>query len=395
MIRHRRDLVASIVVAAVLTAAVAVPVKASPLSERAPEERVLEVHDRPSAGSIADLTVTPDGVDSDVDLLVDRIAGENRYHTAVLISQALYPDGTWPDGSPVDAVVVTNGMNFPDALAGGPYAAGIGPLLLVPPSGTVPQVVLDELDRLGPTYIDILGSTDAVGSGIESQLAGTGAQITRIAGRNRYDTAAQLARATFDRRFVPDPSATHQAIIASGEVFADALGASAISAVGGHVLLLGSRGGLSDETWAVLEEIRPVNVFLLGSGDRLPLDLERQVAARLPSGTWVGRIAGSDRFETAAMLSRQTIFDSWVVENTRMERSYAEFPVLADGFGFPDALASTPLAWAVSSPILLGRQTCLSLHTVDEVERLQPEALIVVGGTDRISDEALAPVVCR
>ena len=358
-----------------------------------PEERTLTVHEHPADEAVADLDpAVPQSAANDL-LPIERIAGENRYETAVLISQALYPDGTWPDGSPVELVVVTNGLNFPDALAGGPYAAGVGPLLLVPPSGQVPQVVLDELARLDPAYVDILGSTDAVSAGIEEQLTVTGAEITRIAGRNRYDTAARLAQATFERRFYADRSSA-QAIIASGEVFADALGASAISAVGGHVLLLGSKGGLTAETWAVLEELKPINVYLLGGADRLPSGLEQQIASRLPPGTWVGRIAGADRYETAARLSEST-FSTWLIENTRPVRSYAEYPILVDGLGFPDALASTPLAWALESPILLGQRACLSRHTIGEVERLQPEALVVVGGADRISDAALAPVPCR
>lgn len=387
-----RSRLGSVVAVVALALGLAAPSTASAPPQ--PVERALTVHERPAGELAADVDLVAGQSAATDDLPIERIAGASRYETAVLISHAMYPDGTWPDGSPVELVVVTNGLNFPDALAGGPYAAGVGPLLLVPPSGRVPQVVVDELARLDPAYIDILGSTDAVSAGIEEQLSATGAEVTRIAGRNRYDTAAQLAQATFERRFFADRSSA-QAIIASGEVFADALGASAISAVGGHVLLLGNRGGLTAETWAVLEELKPINVYLLGSADRLPLNLERQIAARLPSGTWVGRIAGADRFETAAMLSRQTIFDSWMVENTRPIRSYAEYPVLADGFGFPDALASTPLAWALESPILLGQNACLSSHTIGEVERLQPESLIVVGGADRISDEALSPVVCR
>ena len=54
---------------------------------------------------------------------VTRLAGADRYATAVQVSRASYGSA----GS--DAVYVATGMNFPDGLAGGPVAALLpGPL---------------------------------------------------------------------------------------------------------------------------------------------------------------------------------------------------------------------------------------------------------------------------
>lgn len=56
---------------------------------------------------------------------VDRIAGANRFGTAVAISEEFFDGGA-------DTVVLAYGLNFPDGLAGGPIAMAKGaPLLLV------------------------------------------------------------------------------------------------------------------------------------------------------------------------------------------------------------------------------------------------------------------------
>ncbi len=68
---------------------------------------------------------------------VTRLAGADRYETAVEISKALNPD----PGAGIDTAYIATGANFPDALGGGPLAASKhGPILLVPGT-SIPAVV--------------------------------------------------------------------------------------------------------------------------------------------------------------------------------------------------------------------------------------------------------------
>src|SRR5690606_16849951 len=88
-----------------------------------------------------------------------RVAGTDRYETAALLSAAA---PTFEPG----AVYVANGQTVIDAVVAS--AVATGPILLVPTGDTVPQVVLDEITRLAPTQIVIVGGTSAV---TESQVA--------------------------------------------------------------------------------------------------------------------------------------------------------------------------------------------------------------------------------
>ncbi len=121
---------------------------------------------------------------------VTRLAGADRYETAVEISKALNPD----PGAGIDTAYIATGANFPDALGGGPLAASKhGPILLVPGT-SIPAVVTAELTRLHPTNIVILGGTGVVSSGVETDL-GTYGAVTRLAGADRYETAVAISQA--------------------------------------------------------------------------------------------------------------------------------------------------------------------------------------------------------
>lgn len=82
-----------------------------------------------------------------------RLAGPDRVATAIEISRYGFPDGA-------DEVYLAGVDATPDALAAGALTGG--PLLLVPRCGSVPQLVLDEIARLGPDRVIALGGDRAV-----------------------------------------------------------------------------------------------------------------------------------------------------------------------------------------------------------------------------------------
>ena len=98
---------------------------------------------------------------------VVRLAGANRYDTAVAISSGSFISA--------DVVYVATGLNFPDALAAGPVAGlTAGPLLLVPGT-SVPASVQAELSRLDPDRVVVLGSAGVVSDSVIAQIrAATG-----------------------------------------------------------------------------------------------------------------------------------------------------------------------------------------------------------------------------
>jgi hypothetical protein len=119
--------------------------------------------------------------------------------TAVMLAR---PDraGAGASGPTTEVVYIATGENFPDALGAAATAAlGLGPVLLVE-QNSIPQPTLDELNRLQPRNIVIVGGIAVISDGVKVQLEGLGwmpLTVIRIAGANRYATAAKLSAATF------------------------------------------------------------------------------------------------------------------------------------------------------------------------------------------------------
>ena len=96
-----------------------------------------------------------------LDATTVRVGGPDRYATAVELSKHAFPDAL----GPVPIAYLATGANFPDALAAAAATRGAGPVLLVPGS-TIPQVVLDELRRLRPAELVVVGGGAIVSDGV-------------------------------------------------------------------------------------------------------------------------------------------------------------------------------------------------------------------------------------
>lgn len=83
-------------------------------------------------------------------------------------------------------------------------------------------------------------------------------------------------------------------------------------------------------------------------------------------------IAGSNRYYTAAMISKNTYSEAHTV-------------ILASGANYPDALAGGPLAYILNAPMLLTNPSSLSKGTQDEILRLGAEKVIILGSTGAVS----------
>lgn len=92
---------------------------------------------------------------------ITRLAGGSRYETAVEVSRFQFPNGA-------GRVTLANANVQVDALPGSQL--GGGPILYVPAEGEVPQVVLDEVARLNPREVIVLGGALAVTDDVAAQV---------------------------------------------------------------------------------------------------------------------------------------------------------------------------------------------------------------------------------
>ncbi len=297
-------------------------------------------------------------------ITVTRYQGADRYDTSAAIVDANYSPG-------VPVVYIASGLNFPDALAGGAAAANAGgPLLLVEPSA-IPPAVASELTRLSPASIVVLGGSPAVSdvvvTALQSYTTGT---VTRVAGADRYATAADLA-ASF-----PAGSPVY---VATGLSFPDALGATAAATLQHAAILLTDPNTLPSSTAAALAELTPESITIVGGGTAVSAGVAAALAAYSPTVT---RISGPDRYATAAQLAANA------------------FPTatgffLASGSGFADALTGGPVAGMLGQPLLLAAPTCLPANsTAVEAAAINPSTVTLLGGAASLGAGVAALTTC-
>jgi glucose/arabinose dehydrogenase len=285
---------------------------------------------------------------------VNRISGANRYATAAALSASAYPSGATD-------VMIATGADFPDALAGSATAGRLGmPVLLTLPT-QIPAQTTAELNRLKPQRIWVLGGTSVISEGVRAALvpyASTG-QATRVAGADRYATAAQISTTWY----APGVQA---AFVAVGTNFADALSGAPAAALRDSPLLLVRSTNIPAPTAAELDRLNPQRIYVLG-GTAVINGAVASALAAYTSGP-VTRLAGADRYATAEAIIRTF----W----TKSVRAY-----VASGANFPDALAGGAVAGRDGVPMLLSAKSFVPLHTGQQALRLSPRQLTMLGGT--------------
>ncbi|QUW19925.1 ExeM/NucH family extracellular endonuclease [Agrococcus sp. Marseille-Q4369] len=291
--------------------------------------------------------------------LVDY-AGDDRYETNALVSADTFEPGT--------DVVLASGEIFADALAAGPAAARAGESLLLTPGGRLLEVTAEELERLQPERVTVLGGPSSVSSAVVRSVLEIvpGATVERIAGADRYETAALVAERYFG-------TAEH-AFIASGQLFPDAVSASGTaSAIGDVPVLLTPQATASPYTVAALESLEVASATLLGA--RASVSDAALVGYRAAAP--VERFAGADRYATNAMLVERFIAGG-------DDQAIA----MATGFNFPDALSASMVAGALDAPVLLAARSCVTLDVAERIAELEPTTVVNVGGLPSLSPEA-------
>jgi len=252
-------------------------------------------------------------------ILSDRIAGADRYKTAVAISQQ-----GWGSS---DYAVLVRGDDFADALCAGPLAQKYGgPILLTAPN-QLNVDTLNELKRLGVKHLFIAGGLGAVSQNIENTLQDSGIfTIERIFGNDRYETSVKFAQKI---------GSTGKVVLATGTDFPDALSISSIAAKLGMPILLTAKNSLPAIVRSYFQTNTVTQTYVVGGTGAISETVANSV-------TFPSRLAGNDRYTTNVT----------IMQNFASELNF-ETIYVAIGTNFADALTGAVLAAKSSSPLVL------------------------------------------
>ena len=280
--------------------------------------------------------VVPDGIVEHLDSCttsgVQRVAGADRYATAAAVANE------WINA---DTVFLATGLNYPDALGGGPVAALNNAPILLTQRNAIPAVSNAALNRLAPSRIVLLGGTAAISSAVENDLRSRFSNVTRLAGADRYETAAAISQWQFT-------GGASTVYVATGLKFLDALVAGPRAAAENAPLLLVTSNGVPPATARELQRLKPDRIVLVGSSGVVSDAVKAELAGYASSD--VTRIAGASRYSTAAAVAAQAT-------------GGRVFVVTANNF--PDGLAATPATHG--APILFVSNTEMNSVTADAI----------------------------
>ncbi|WP_432432639.1 cell wall-binding repeat-containing protein [Cryobacterium breve] len=119
-----------------------------------------------------------------------------------------------------------------------------------------------------------------------------------------------------------------------------------------------------------LTRLKPRRIVVLGGEDAVSASVYQQLAAFTTGG--VVRIAGLDRYETSAAISKSGFAPARPVV------------YVANGSNFPDALSGAAVAGSQGAPVLLVRDDVIPAAIATELARLKPGRIVVLGGESSV-----------
>ena len=307
------------------------------------------------------------------ELSPDRLGGVDRYAANVAMSQEIHPLG---ESYSLPVIYIASGEKYPDALSAGPVAIANGGGLLLVRYGDIPAVVLDEIQRLNPQRIVVVGGPASVSPAVYTQLAGLTDGIARITGSDRYEVSRNLLR---QELACGTPPCLATVFVVTGRNFPDALSAGPAAAhVGGAVLLVdGAQASLDAPTLTLLNDMGVNQAYIAGG----PASVSPAIKSHLDdvlSGP-VTRFTGADRYEAAAAMNSAIFGESDTV-------------FLSTGLKFADALAGGPIAGVYDAPLYLAPAVCIPQSTQFSMRQRLANRVVFLGGPASLAEDALSRV---
>ncbi len=361
------------------------------------------------------------GADAEALAVQSRIAGEDRYETALAVAEQMKEA---KGVKAFDTFFVATGTNYADALSATALANKMGaPILLVnAKTGAYEEEVAEYIEQNAKSFktttVYVLGGYNAVSKDFEDMLYKLDVDVERLAGDNRYDTnlkvlekyAARVETSaddwtdwtTRDNDGLQITDRMETVLVATGDDFADALSASATGypvLLVDDVLKASQREFLRDGlTLEVVGKKNTVTTYyavdryvVLGGTKAVSANVKNELAGRsyTENANAVVRLAGDDRYET-----NRVIINKLMVE--KAAKSTYNYAFVATGLDYADALTGGVLAAQTKCPILLvsDNNTAIAKQVVNSIEKANKSfgGLVVIGGENAVSNATVQKI---
>ncbi|HET6746295.1 MAG TPA: cell wall-binding repeat-containing protein [Candidatus Limnocylindria bacterium] len=298
---------------------------------------------------------------------VTREGGSNPPHTSAIVSRRHFSPG-------VDVVYIVNNSTggLKHAMAAAPAAAKLGGPILFVSRDSISSYVRNELDRLNPDSIIVVGSSSWVSSSVVNQLDSfTTGTVTREGGTSPADTSAIIS----SRHFSPGVGVVYLVNSSIGVTNAMVAGPAAAS-LDGPILLVG-QDSVPSSVRTELHRLDPDQIIVVGDTSHVSDSIFNKLD-NFTSGP-ITREAGTDSAQTSAIISRRH-FSPGVG---------AVYIANDSAGGLRHAWPAGAAAAKLGGPILLVSPNSISRSVARELGRLDPATIIVVGTETYVSSNVM------
>ena len=280
-----------------------------------------------------------------------RIDGPDRIETGINISKKYYDKAK--------TVILVRHDLFPDSMTASVLAKlKDAPILLNPTNKLDPRVAA-EIKRLGAEEVIIVGGPDSISEKVRGDLKAydKDKDVERIAGVDRYGTSEMVAR-----RVVGITGKKYTGVVASGQVFPDALSVGTFASRDGYPILLVKKDMVPDQVERAIKDLEIRKTYIAGGTNTI----SKMTEAKLPSV--VERMAGRDRYETSVAIAKSKFKDS-------------RDAFIASGEEFADALVISPVSGKYNRPTLLASRNKTSNALVKKyISDTRIHGITAIGG---------------
>ena len=279
------------------------------------------------------------------------IGGGDRIETAIKISRRFYDKAK--------TVIVVRHDLFPDSMTASVLAKlKDAPILLNPTDKLDPRVGA-EIKRLGAEEVIIVGGPDSVSERVREELKvyDKDKNVERVAGVDRYGTSEMVAR-----RVTGITGKKYTGVVASGQVFPDALSVGTFASREAYPILLVKKDTVPYQIERAIKDLDISKTYIAGGTSTIFKSTE----AKLPRV--LERMAGKDRYETSVAIAKSKFKDS-------------KEAFIASGEEFADALVISPISGKYNKPTLLASRNKNTNAVVKKyIQDAGLTSIIAIGG---------------
>ena len=252
-----------------------------------------------------------------------RIDGRDRIETAINISRQAY--------NKAKTVIVVRHDLFPDSMTASVLAKLKDAPILLNPTDKLDSRVGDEIKRLGAEEVIIVGGENSVSEKVREELKAydSDKNVERIAGADRYGTSEMVAK-----RVTGITGKKNTAVVASGQVFPDALSVGTFASRDGYPILLVKKDSVPSQIQNAIKDLEINKTYIAGGLNTISKSTEVKLPGVLE------RMAGNTRYETSVAIAK-----------SKFGASKEAF--IASGEEFADALVISPVSGKYNRPTLL------------------------------------------